>query len=162
MDQYLSTIYVDMDGVIADFDAMIEKRGIDGKKLKMIRGIYEQLSPITGAQSTIQVLKEMGYRIHIATKIPDDNPYAATEKLLWLSKYFPELLPDVTITNDKGSLGNVNDFIIDDRIHKANVSNFKGTILHFGKNGYYHNWNHILDYFILKGEFDAKHTRHYS
>lgn len=141
------TIYVDMDGVIADFDAKMEETGMTGKALKMVKGIYLTLSPIKGFIEALNELELMGYNIHIATKIPDDNPYAATEKLLWLEDHFPDILPNVTITPDKGQLGTVDDFLIDDRIHKAQIHKFQGTVLHFGCNGEYKNWNDIITYF---------------
>lgn len=143
-------IYIDMDGVIADFDKMMQQRTMSGKELKMVRGIYQELDVYPGAKEAITKLKNAGFTLHIATKIPDNNPYAATEKLLWLNEHFPELLPNVTITNNKGALGDRNSFIIDDRIHKANIPSFKGTVLHFGKDGFYKNWQDILDFFGVK------------
>lgn len=140
-------IYVDMDGVIADFDKMMQERTMDGKELKMVRGIYEELDVVDGAKEAISKLLDAGFKLHVATKIPDHNPYAATEKLLWLNKHFPELIPNVTITNDKGALGDRRSFIIDDRIHKANISSFKGTVLHFGKDGMYKTWDDVLKFF---------------
>lgn len=136
-----------MDGVIADFDKAMQETSMSGKSLKMVRGIYQSLDIVDGAKDGIAFLLDKGFKLQVATKIPDNNPYAATEKLLWLNEHFPELIPNVTITNDKGSLGSVDDFIIDDRIHKANICNFKGTVLHFGINGQYSNWQDIMDFF---------------
>ena len=131
------TIYVDMDGVIADFEKAMNEKGMAPKEFKMLRNTYMVLEVVPGARKGIKALQEMGYEIHIATKIPDDNPYAATEKLLWLRKHFPDLAVNVTITPNKGQLGNSKDFLIDDRIHKAKVSDFAGTVLHFGTEGKY-------------------------
>lgn len=143
-------IYVDMDGVLADFDKMMQERSMSGKELKMVRGIYMELDVYPGAKDAITKLKNSGFSLHVATKIPDDNPYAATEKLLWLNEHFPELIPNVTITNNKGALGDEYSFLIDDRIHKANVCNFKGKVLHFGENGFYKNWSDVLNFFGVK------------
>lgn len=140
-------IYVDMDGVIADFEGYANELGKLPSEVKMMRGTYLRLKPYPDAKESINKLIARGFNLHVATKIPDDNPYAATEKLLWLGEHFPMLLPNVTITNDKGALGNRYSFLIDDRIHKANVSSFKGKVLHFGENGFYKNWSDVLNFF---------------
>ena len=136
-----------MDGVIADFDNAIINTGLVGKSLKMVKGIYTELDIFPGAREGVSSLFDMGFQIHIATKIPDDNPYAATEKLLWLRRHFPELAVNVTITPDKGQLGLPEDYLIDDRPHKANIENFQGTLLHFGEKGIYKDWNSVIKYF---------------
>lgn len=141
------TVYFDMDGVMADFDRAIIEYKMIGSKLKLVKGLYLDLHPYPGAFEAMDEIGKMGFNRHIATKIPDENPYAATEKLLWLRDKKPEMVQHTTITPNKGQLGNEFDFLIDDRIHKANVLDFKGTILHFGPNGEYKDWNSILDYF---------------
>lgn len=142
-----ATIYVDMDGVIADFDKAMADHGLTGKDLKMREGIYRNLEVAEGAKEGVQALFDMGYDLHIATKIPDHNPYAATEKLLWLREHFPELAVNVTITPNKGQLGTEGDYLIDDRPHKANIVNFQGTCLHFGPEGKYQNWQSVIQFF---------------
>lgn len=141
------TIYVDMDGVIADFEKSMNEKGMTPKEFKMLRNAYVELEVAPGAREGIKALQDMGYELHIATKIPDDNPYAATEKLLWLREHFPDLAVNVTITPNKGQLGNPEDFLIDDRIHKAKVADFAGTVLHFGPEGKYKEWMHVIDFF---------------
>lgn len=141
------TVYIDMDGVIADFDKAMKERGLTGNDLKMLRGTYRELEVADGAREGITALIDMGFDLHIATKIPDNNPYAATEKLLWLREHFPELAVNVTITPNKGQLGTVDDYLIDDRPHKANIVNFQGTCLHFGPEGKYQNWKTVIEYF---------------
>ena len=139
-------IYVDMDGVIADFDRAMTELDMEPKDFKMKRGVYQTLPVAPGAKEGIQALLDMGFELHIATKIPDANPYAATEKLLWLREHFPELSVNVTITPNKGQLGNADDYLIDDRIHKAKVADFQGEVIHFGPEGKYENWKHVVDY----------------
>lgn len=150
------TIYIDMDGVIADYDKAIMETGLPGNVLKLKQGIYRTLSPVKGALEAIDILLDMGFDIEVATKCPHDNPYAATEKLLWIAEHKPVLIGHVTTTSDKGQLGTAMDYIIDDRIHKANVSNFKGTILHFGINGSYKEWDSVIQFFVSVLKNDAK------
>lgn len=144
---YVPTVYFDMDGVLADFERASIERGMVGSELKLVRNLYLELEPYPGAFDALKEIADMGFNTHIATKIPTHNPYAATEKLLWLEKYLPHMLPHTTITPNKGQLGTKDDFLIDDRIHKANVMDFNGTVLHFGPYGKYKDWEQTLDFF---------------
>lgn len=144
---YVPTVYFDMDGVLADFERASIERGIIGSELKLIRNIYLELEPYPGGLEALKEISEMGFNTHIATKVPTNNPYAATEKLLWIQKYIPHMLSHNTITSNKGQLGIRRDFLIDDRIHKANVMDFKGTVLHFGPYGKYKDWDQALEFF---------------
>lgn len=143
-------IYVDMDGVIADFDRAMLETGLPGTELKLVKGTYINLHPYPGAFDALSKLEDMGFEIRISTKIPRNNLCAASEKLYWLEKHCPKYVEVTTITNDKGDSGRKKDFIIDDRPHKANVSNFNGTLLDFGPKNTYKNWQHIIDFFEKK------------
>lgn len=124
-------VYVDMDGVIADFDGAMKKHGVTGDSLKTIRGIYQELDEVHGAHEALNKLKGMGFEIFILTKIPASNPHAATEKLLWVAAHFPHLHDQVIITPDKGAVGTIRDYLVDDRPDWANANNFPGTLIHF-------------------------------
>lgn len=143
-------IYVDMDGVMADFERAIVETGLEGPELKLIQGTYLNLHPYPGAFDALDKLEEMGFEIRISTKIPRNNLHAASEKLFWLERYRPKYISHTTITNDKGDSGRLGDYIIDDRPHKANVSNFNGTLLDFGPKNTYKDWDSILKFFIEK------------
>lgn len=143
-------VYVDMDGVIADFDRAMREYNLPGTELKLIKDVYLNLHPYPGAFEALPKLESMGYEIRISTKIPRNNPGAASEKLYWLENHCPKYVGVTTITNDKGDSGRPGDYIIDDRPHKANVSNFHGTLLDFGPNNTYKNWDAILDFFESK------------
>lgn len=144
---YVPTVYFDMDGVLADFERASIERGIIGSELKLVRNLYFDLEPYPGGLEALKEIADMGFNTHIATKVPTYNPYAATEKLLWIEKHIPHMLPHVTITSNKGQLGIESDFLIDDRIHKANVMDFQGTVLHFGPYGKYKDWEQALEFF---------------
>jgi 5'(3')-deoxyribonucleotidase len=80
----------------------------------------------------------------VCTKIPSKNPYAAAEKLIWMSKHLHILHDRVIITPDKGCIGTKRDYLIDDHPEWANAHNFEGTILKFTKT---FGWPQILEYF---------------
>lgn len=144
---FVPTVYVDMDGVIADYARAIIEYGMPGEKLKMVQGVFRGLHPYPGAFAALDEIAKMGFNIHIATKIPDKNDFAATEKLQWINEHIPHMRPHTTITPNKGQLGQPWDYLIDDRIHKANVVEFRGTVLHFGPTGDYPDWESVLNFF---------------
>jgi hypothetical protein len=142
--------YSDMDGVLADFEGAANLHGMPCVEYKMMPEAYLKLKPYPHAFEILDAIEEqLGIKVRLLTKIPDENPYAATEKLLWLRKVEPKRAVKVTITDDKGSVGNEWDFLLDDRIHKANVANFKGTILHYGETGKFKDFKDVIEYFDI-------------
>lgn len=127
----LPRVYVDMDGVIAAFEAAARAQGIPPAQLKLQRGAYLGLPVIAGAKEALRDLAQLDVDLFILTKIPSGNVYAATEKLLWIETHFPELHDRVIITSDKGCVGKQRDFLIDDHPEWANADQFPGTIIPF-------------------------------
>jgi 5'(3')-deoxyribonucleotidase len=130
-------IYLDMDGVIVDFERECERLGLPPKQLKLVPGIYRDMKPIEGAIFAINSLLDIGehkdlFEIFFLTKIPSENPYSAAEKLLWVNKYLPRVGERVIITPDKGCVGTSRDILVDDHPEWANAHNFPGKIIHFG------------------------------
>lgn len=128
-------VFLDSDGPVADFDKDLVASGMHTDEFKHQPGIYLWLGVTDGAEASIAKLKEWddsGYiRVFIATKTPSGSPYAYTEKVLWYRKTFPWLEDRVILAHDKSVLGGPEDFILDDRPHKGNVSMFKGTFVEF-------------------------------
>ncbi|UYE98807.1 putative 5'3'-deoxyribonucleotidase [Xanthomonas phage XbC2] len=132
-------IYVDMDGVIADFEANL--KGRNPKSVKLMPGTYIRLDPIQGALEAVRTLIAAGHDVWIATKTPTHNLLADSEKKHWINEYIPELLDKTIITPDKGCLRG--DVLIDDRPHKANCESFEGTFIHFGSEEF-PTWDEVL------------------
>ncbi len=124
-------VYLDMDGVIADFSKAAKEHDLDPKHFKRVAGAYLDLEPINGAAEAVETLEKVGFLIFALTKIPSKNPYAATEKLLWARRHFPSLEDRIIITPDKGAVGTARDFLVDDHPEWANAHNFPGTVIHF-------------------------------
>lgn len=142
--------FIDMDGVIVDFEGGRSLSTHPAGIFKLLPGSYRDLKPIPGAIERITELINIGWDVWIATKIPTDNPYAAAEKLFWIAEYMPWFKASVIITPNKGCLGDEFDVLIDDRPHKAMCREFKGYLLTFGPENQYKNWDNLMtDFFSL-------------
>lgn len=141
-------IFVDMDGVWADFEKAQLESGLPTEEYKLRLGAYRHLEEIEGASDGIDFLLSLPVDVFIATKIPTDAPNAASEKLLWIQERKPQLLESAIITPHKGLLGTTGDFLIDDRPHKASCREFEGKLMTFGPEGEYRHWGEICDYFL--------------
>ena len=156
-------IYLDMDGVVADFERMMHEKSLDAHRLKLIPGTYINLEPMPGAINGINQLLDQGFNIFILTKIPSKNPYAAAEKLMWVRKHLPRLEDHVIVTPDKGCVGRRIDFLVDDHPEWANAHNFPGSIIQFGvdeaeeiegvKLFSSRNWDELFSWFMIKKNF---------
>lgn len=153
----MNRVFVDMDGVLADFDGYIKSLNLpDGTRHKEIDGLYANLPEIEGAVAAVRSVIGMGFDVWIATKPPTGIARAYSDKAQWIFDHIPELTRKVIITPDKGLLGDKWDFLIDDRIHKANCSNFSGLLWDFS--GPFASWNQVKAWLsILKEERKGGH-----
>ncbi|HET7675667.1 MAG TPA: hypothetical protein VFL54_09120 [Gammaproteobacteria bacterium] len=125
----MNRVFVDMDGVIVDFECFAAGR--PGDLVKKLPGAYLQMQPIPGAIEAVRSLIGMGYEVWIATKPPTGVPFAYADKAAWILEHLPELKRRIIMTHDKGLLGDAGDYLIDDRPHKANCEDFSGTLIRF-------------------------------
>jgi len=140
----MNRIFVDMDGVIVDFDAYRKQTGLSGDEVKKMPGAYLAMPPIPGALDAVRSVIGMGFEVWIATKPPTGVSYAYSDKAAWVFENLPELKRRIIVTHDKGLLGDTGDFLCDDRPHKANCEKFSGTLLRF-VDGYH--WPQALEHF---------------
>lgn len=143
----MNRVFIDMDGVLADFDRLKRELGVEGDDLKKIPGAFLRMEPIPGAIAAVRSLIGMGFECWVATKPPTGIPHAYADKADWILRHLPELKRRIIMTHDKGLLGDENDYLIDDRPHKANCRRFPGALIHFG-NGV--NWDGVLG--TMRGE----------
>jgi len=127
----MARVFIDMDGVIVDFDAYAKSQNLTGEEIKKAPGSYLKMNPIPGALSAVRSIIGMGYEVWLATKPPTGIPFAYADKVSWVLIHLPELKRRIILTHDKGLLGNSDDFLIDDRPHKANCEKFTGTMIVF-------------------------------
>ena len=155
-------LYIDMDGVIVDFNKAITNFLDIHPHLKdkfkdcpdHIPGIFRNPPPIDGAIDAIKKLHNSGkYDIFIATSAPWGNPQSLTDKRYWIEDYFPHIFhKKIVTTHHKGHL--LGDYLIDDRL-KNGAGDFKGKLLRFGndwendnKPNEFPTWKSILDYLL--------------
>jgi len=154
-------IYIDMDGVLVNFNKSIEDFFIKYPYLKErykdnpdhIQGLFRNCKPIDGAIEAVKKLHESGkYELFIATSAPWGNPMSAMDKRFWIEDHFGNLFhKKMFVTHRKDLL--LGDYLIDDRT-KNGAGEFSGELLQFGVNwennqtNPYPTWQSILDYLL--------------
>lgn len=152
----MNRIFVDMDGVVVDFEVYRAAKGLTGDEIKRMPGAYLEMQPIPGALEALDKLVGWGFDVWLATKPPTGCAQAYADKVQWVLDHAPQFKRKVILTHDKGLLGDKNDYLIDDRPHRANCEMFKGKLLHFGAEPWtgdgFRDWPYLLNY------FDAMHS----
>ena len=145
----MKRLYIDLDGVIADFEAGREGHPLSTTspyigRPERLPGLYENLPPIKGAISAVNKLLDSDqYDVYFLSTAPWVNPQAWTHKRLWVAKYFNEkkIRKRLVLCHHKQFLQG--DYLIDDRGHNG-AKDFMGTWIHFGSVNY-PNWDSVLN-----------------
>lgn len=132
VDRWIRRVFLDLDGVVVDFDGYMREHGLTGDEVKRQVGAYLRMRPMPGALEAIDSLTGMGFELFIATKPPTGVAHAYADKAAWVFEHLPRLRRNLILTHDKGLLGDECDALVDDRPHKANCTAFKGVLLPFG------------------------------
>jgi 5'-nucleotidase len=136
-------VYVDLDGVMADYDTM---KAITTEDERNCQGFFETLLPIEGALSAFIALCDCGkYDVYFLSTAPWSNIFSLSEKRIWVEKHLGKYaFKRLILTHNKGLLkGN---YLIDDRIANG-VEDFEGEHIHFGSNNF-PNWLAVLKYLL--------------
>lgn len=148
----MKRIFIDLDGVIADFERGREDHPLSKTSPYIGRpdrlpGIYENLIPIKGAINAVNKLIESDkYDLYFLSTAPWDNPQAWTHKRLWIAKHFQEkkIRKRLILCHQKHFL--MGDYLIDDRKHNG-ASEFQGSWIHFGSPNY-PDWKSVIDHLL--------------
>jgi 5'(3')-deoxyribonucleotidase len=148
-------LYIDMDGVVADFEKSIkihipewdiisneEKGALTDEVCGGIPNFFLNLEPIKGAIETINKLS-IGYDIYFLSAAMWNVPQSYTEKRLWIEKYFGESFRKRLILTHRKDL-NFGHYLIDDRTSHG-AGNFMGEHIHFGTEKF-PDWNTVDKY----------------
>lgn len=128
----IKTIYLDLDGVLADFIAGYKKyygnqdiAKVDMKELIAQKktfadySLYRDLPLFPEAKNLVKYVESLGVDVQILTSVgkysPKDN---AVDKVLWIKKHFPKYAKKfnyVTASADKAKFAASDTVLIDDR-----------------------------------------------
>jgi len=119
-------IYVDMDGVIANFAKAAKEGGWDHRPDEHVD--YGNLEVMPGAKDALMRLNQ-DFDIFIASTPPWDRPDMWAAKREWIAEHFPYLKRKLILTHRKDLL--IGDILIDDSRWRGQPD-FKGAWLWFG------------------------------
>ena len=133
-------IYIDMDGVISDFDKAAKEGGFDKRPDLYVN--YRNLEVIEGAKEAVRYLHE-NHEVFIASTPPWTRPEVWGHKKEWLEEHFPYLKRKLILTHRKDLL--IGDILIDDSRFRGQPD-FKGNWFWFNKDWDNRNWKACLEY----------------
>ena len=125
-------IYVDMDGVIADFDKAKYNLAPRKQGRPDLYVDYLHLDVMPGAEEAMSYLNEH-HEVFIASTPPWSRIQVWADKRAWLERWFPDLKRKLILTHRKDLL--IGDVLIDDSSYRGQP-NFKGTWIWFGTKNY--------------------------
>lgn len=126
-----------MDCVIADFwnSPMLKNvEQVQDPPQMFEQFFFETLPPVEGALSSIRkLIQSRKYDVHILSKPLKLTHFSYSEKAAWISKWFPELLSRLTLTQNKELSSGVGRILIDDNADEWGDKWEKagGTFIHF-------------------------------
>ncbi|MBK6605337.1 MAG: hypothetical protein IPG24_07585 [Leptospiraceae bacterium] len=134
-------LYVDLDGVLADYESA---KATTTEKERKQKGFFENLPPIEGAIEAFKKLSKK-YETYFLSTAPWTNIHAPSEKRIWVEKHLGRYaFKKLILTHNKGLLKG--DFLIDDRIRNG-VKEFEGEHIHFGSEKF-KTWKDVLNYLL--------------
>jgi len=140
------TIFIDMDGVLADFYSAADKLKENfpdefGNNIKPDEVLdFSTFSPMPGAIDAVANLIDMGHDVFIATTPPWNHPDAWGQKRNWIAKHLPQLEKKMFLTHRKDLLKG--DILIDDTTYRGQ-KDFEGEFMHFGQDGM--GWPYVVE-----------------
>ena len=155
-------LYIDMDGVVADFEGGIQKlmpefycgEGVDyEERAKLViqtcidnPTLFHTLEPI---KNSIEVVKDLfpHFDIYFLSSPIWSMPDGFTGKRIWLENNFGELARDRLILSKRKDLA-IGHFLVDDT-KRNGADKFQGEHIHFGTEDF-PDWDTVKKYLLTK------------
>lgn len=140
-------IFVDMDGVLVDFESALDLLPDEVKvqyegRLDEIPGLFAMMRPMPGAIEAVHRLQEH-FDLYILSTAPWKNPSAWSDKVEWITRYLDDVFHKrMIITHCKNLCKG--DYLIDDR-GKNGTSEFEGEWIRFGSEEF-PDWESVVQY----------------
>ena len=133
-------IFIDMDGVIADFEKAADAGDYTSRPDLYVD--YRNLDVIDGAIEAVAKLNA-DHDVFIASTPPWTRPEVWGHKREWIEEYFPYLARKIILTHRKYLL--IGDILIDDSRFRGQPD-FQGEWYWFNKNWDNKNWKACLEW----------------
>lgn len=143
--------YVDMDGVLVDFETGVDRldeetRARYAGRLDEVPEIFGTMEPMPGALEAYRKLAEV-YDTYILSTAPWENESAWIDKIRWVKRHLGDVAHKrLTLTHHKDLVRG--HFLIDDRT-KNGAAQFPGVHIHFGSDRF-PDWSAVLAYLLPK------------
>lgn len=138
-------VYVDMDGVLADFDSIYRQRLKENPTHLYPQsewGFFLNLPTIKDSIESFRILEEW-FDVWILTRPSVRNPICYTEKAVWVREKLGIQIQEKTIMCTNKSLLR-GDFLIDDALEHGQTE-FQGELIHFGSEKF-PDWKSVVAY----------------
>jgi len=144
-------LYIDMDGVLVDFESGIAQipeniRSQYDDRLDDVPGIFGLMKPMPNAIASYYELAEK-FDTYILSTPPWDNPSGFSDKLLWVKEHLGDVARKRLILSHHKNL-NAGHFLIDDRTHNG-ADKFQGEHIHFATEKF-PDWATVVSYLNQK------------
>jgi len=145
-------LYVDMDGVLCDFEGAHQNELASKPEIAYPQsqyGFFRKLQPIQHALKSMKSLQQLrAFDIYILTAPSIHNPLCYSEKREWIETHLGfEWVKKLIISPNKGlSKGH---YLIDDHVEGRGQELFEGELVHFGSEKF-PDWHSIIKFFTLK------------
>ena len=145
----MKILYLDMDGVLVDFESALARVPVITKvaytgHLDDIPGLFALMDPLPGAVEAFNTLAER-FDTYLLSTAPWENPSAWTDKVLWVKRYLGKPAHKRLIITHHKDL-NRGDFLVDDRTRHG-ADRFQGEHIHFGSPRF-PDWSVVLPYLL--------------
>lgn len=151
-------VYVDMDGVVANFAKKWKK--MYGKELDLYHipptptGFYSDLEIIPGSIDAIKKLSEH-FDVYFLSTAEWNNISSWSDKRLWIEKHFGKYAHKRLILSHNKSL-HIGKYLIDDRAIDTNLA-FTGEFIHFGST-MFPTWESVINYIFVKEKLEKENN----